>query len=223
MTTLFQSVDGKVPSLMARNKKATSLITLILFVLIAVVLTGIIGATFFYTSGASAQTAGEQPFSTLTQVQDKLVGNFPDLVIDPSTFSATCKNGDSIQIKTAVENLGKKTAESSETNGFYVCEVGDECSLPASHCVGAKVPKLDSAGKAVVTISRTLSYSTGAGLVLENCPVEFTTTVNADCQDWVEEGNEDNNEIARICTRTASTTPNADCQAQTCTYACRAP
>jgi len=211
---------------MIAQKKATSLITLILFVLIAIVLTGIIGATFFYTSGASAQTAGEQPFKTLTQVEDKLSGNFPDLVMDPSTFNATCNNGDSIRIAAAVENLGKKTADSPETGGFYVCEVVDGSPVLAdssNRLLGARVPKLDSAGRAVVTIYRYLSYSTGAGTSLTPCPVAFTTTVSADCEALVQEGNEDNNEIARICTRTASAYPNADCQYQTCKYTCKAP
>jgi hypothetical protein len=209
---------------MMAQKKATTLITLILFVLIVAVLAGIIGASFFYTSGAKAQTAGEQPFITLTQVQDKLVGNFPDLVIDPNAFQATCINGNAgLSIKVAVENLGKKTAESPDTaflGGIWVCETLDgdpQTSGPPGSEPYAKISKLDPAGEAVVTVHR---YQ-------DTCPQDFTTTINADCENWVAEGNEDNNEIVRICSRNEigpRGRENAPCSIPPyCTYTCRAP
>jgi hypothetical protein len=212
---------------MAQKKAAASIITLIIFVLATLIISAVIGAIFFYNVGAKAQTAGNEPFSTLAKAREKLAGNFPDLEIDPSMFEVTCTNGVAVYIKTAVVNLGKKTAESPETGRFYVCEIDEDGQLQLfdsqNRLLGAEISQLGSAGKKVVVITRFLSYATGAGVFTQPCPPTVTATINADCEDWIDEGNEDNNEIVRICQRyMPADYPNVPCN-EKCTYECRAP
>jgi hypothetical protein len=123
-----------------------------------------------------------------------------------------------ITMNVVVQNLGKKVAESPETEdklgGFFVCETLDgeaQISRVGSIFSYAAIPQLQPAGKKGVEVKRFVNV----------CPIEVTTTINADCMDWIDEGNEDNNEIVRICKRNEAT--NAGCINGRCTYACRAP
>ena len=227
----LESLTKKVPSKIAQ-KKGTTVIMLIIFVLISLVISAVIGAAIFYGAGARAEKAGEEPFSTLAKVQEKLAGNFPDLEMDPGTFQATCINQDALFIKVAVVNLCKKVAESPETDGFYVCEInedGDPILIEPGYASMFRVdrnqqpiPKLESAGKQVVTLRRNLGAP-----IRGVCPVTFAITINADCEDWVDESNEDNNEIVRICSRNEigpAGGENAPCSNPPyCTYTCSAP
>jgi len=231
-TTFFpKSLTKKVPSSMAQKKAAASIITLIIFVLATLIISAVIGAIFFYNVGAKAQTAGNEPFSTLAKAREKLAGNFPDLEMDTSMFEVTCTNDVAVFIKTAVVNLGKRAAESPETGGFYVCEIDEdgyplvgEPGYPTMPLRGVLVAKLESAGKQVVTLKRQLGDPINGA-----CPLTIQSiTINADCEDWIDEGNEDNNEIVRIDCKRREIGPaggeNAPCSGQNvCTYDCRAP
>lgn len=206
---------------MAQKKAAASIITMIIFVLVTLIISAVIGAMIFYSVGANAQTAGNEPFNTLAKAREKLAGNFPDLEMDTSMFEVTCTNGQAVFIKTAVVNLGKRAAESPETGGFYVCETVDgEPQLGSVYQMGGiLIPKLESAGKQVVVIKEFPGV----------CPITIPSiTINADCEDWIDEGNEDNNEIVRIDCKRREIGPaggeNAPCSSPNrCTYDCRAP